>query len=359
MRKTWIAMVLCCIILLSGCANIYDNSYSAVRPHVKSSTTVGTQSLSASTRQELLTGIQKLIGSAKEEGVIYVDNYDQQQVQSDMQQLCATVKETYCVAAYALESISFELGKSDGRPALSLAIRYVRSRADILGIQAAADMSQAANQICRAMDRCDVSLVLKVNAYQEQDLLQVVENYAMENPHLVMEIPQVSWEVYPKEGTERVLELFFTYQTGRDALKSMQEKVNPVFASAVMYVSGDAGEHEKFSQLYSFLMERYDYKFDTSITPTYSLLRHGVGDSRAFAVVYAAMCRQAGLECIVVSGTKDGESHYWNIIHRDEKYFHVDLLAGSYRECKDEQMAGYVWDYSAYPACNGRTVPHE
>ena len=45
-------------------------------------------------------------------------------------------------------------------------------------------------------------------------------------------------------------------------------------------------------------MERYDYRIETSITPAYSLLRHGVGDSRAFAVVYAAMCQQAGLECL-------------------------------------------------------------
>ena len=72
--------------------------------------------------------------------------------------------------------------------------------------------------------------------------------------------------------------------------------MKPVFESAVLYVSGDGAEKQKFSQLYAFLMERFDYKVETSITPAYSLLRHGVGDSRAFATVYAAMCRLAGLE---------------------------------------------------------------
>lgn len=356
MKKKMIAILLCAVCLLSGCSEIYRGSYSTVKPHVQVQTPVVPQTLTAKNMQELRGHIEKMIDGGKEDGVIYVDGYDLSKVQTDMEKICNNISRDYPVAAFALEGISFELGKRDGRPALSLVIRYTRSRAELLGIRNAANMDMATLQICNAMARCDVSVVLHVTDYEELDYLQIVENYAMENPNLVMEVPRVSWEVYPQQGKSRVLEVFFTYQTSRDSLKSMQEKVEPVFASAVLYVSGDAGEREKYSQLYSFLMERYDYKFDTSITPTYSLLRHGVGDSRAFAVVYAAMCRQAGLECIVVSGTKDAESRYWNIICRDDTYYHVDLLSGNYRERKDQQMEGYVWDYSAYPACTGKPV---
>lgn len=359
MKKGMIAILLCGACLLSGCGKFYNGSYSTVRPHVQPQTPAVPQTLTAKNMQELRSHIEKMIDAGKEEGVVYVDGYAQDQVQKDMEQICRQIKLDYPVAAYAMEELSFELGKIDGHPALSLMIRYVRSRADIIGIRTASNMDMAAQQICNAMARCDVSLVLRVNDYEERDYLQIVETYAMESPDLVMELPQVSWEVYPKQGKSRVLELFFTYQTSRDALKSMQEQVKPVFASAVLYVSGDAGQREKYAQLYSFLMERHEYQYGTSITPTYSLLRHGVGDSRAFAVVYAAMCRQAELECIVVSGTKDGESHYWNIICRDDAYYHADLLSGRYWEWKDEQMAGYVWDYSAYPACTDKPVARE
>ena len=177
-----------------------------------------------------------------------------------------------------------------------------------------------------------------------------------------MEVPQVTQALYGT-GESRVVELIFSYQTSRDSLRRMQAQVKPVFESAVLYVSGDGDDYQKFSQLYAFLMERFDYKQETSITPAYSLLRHGTGDSRAFAQVYAAMCRDAGLTCLTVTGTRDGEPWTWNIVRDGEGFYHVDLLrcseGGRYRECTDEEMEGYVWDYSEYPVCAVAPVPEQ
>ena len=201
--------------------------------------------------------------------------------------------------------------------------------------------------------------MLLVGQYEDTDFSQFVQDYAREHPETIMEVPQVTQALYGT-GESRVVELIFSYQTSRDSLRRMQTQVKPVFESAVLYVSGDGDDYQKFSQLYAFLMERFDYKLETSITPTYSLLRHGIGDSRAFAQVYAAMCRDAGLTCITVTGTRDGEPWTWNIILDGEEYYHVDLLRcserGKYRELTDEEMEGYVWDYSDYPACTGKPV---
>ena len=172
-----------------------------------------------------------------------------------------------------------------------------------------------------------------------------------------MECPQVVVNIFPETGTSRLVELKFTYQTSRDALRVMQTQVHTVFESAAMYVSSYSKETEKFEQLYGFLMNflvEGDYQLETSITPAYSLLRHGVGDKKAFATVYAAMCREAGLDCQVVTGTRDGDPWVWNLIRVDGAYYHLDLLRcserGYYRTYPDNQMDGYVWDYSAYPA---------
>lgn len=359
MKKIWIYALLLVAFVLSGCSNVYNGSYSTVVPHVKPQVPVVEQALSASDQKQLSETLEKLIESGKTEAVISVEGYDQAQLQADMQSICTLIKINHSVSAFALDSISYELGKKDGQSVLSVTIAYTRNNAEILSIRSAVDMDKASEQIRNAVARCDATLILKVADYEERDLIQVVDAYALNNPQMVMEVPQVSWKTYPNSGDSRVLEVFFTYQTSRDSMRSMQEKVGRVFESASLYVSGDASETEKYSQLYSFLMERYDYQYDTSITPVYSLLSHGVGDSRAFAMVYGAMCRQADLECIVVSGAKDGESWYWNIICRDGAYYHVDLLAGNYQELTDEEMAGYVWDYSAYPVCTDTPIPRE
>ena len=101
-------------------------------------------------------------------------------------------------------------------------------------------------------------------------------------------------------------------------------------------------------------MERFDYSLETTITPAYSLLHEGVGDCTAFATVYAAMCRKAGLECHVVSGTREGEPWSWNLIYFMGNYFHVDLLfcsqTGGFAASLGSEMTDYEWDHSAYPS---------
>lgn len=348
--KMIVGMLVLCLLLV-GCGSVFDGSYSSVKPHQPQSGTSSNQTVSASNYVQLYAALVKLIEAGTEEKVISVVNYDQTQVQSDMHRAIKDAFERNPIAAYAVEDIKFELGKSSGQPALAVDISYTRDRAEIRKIKQVANIDEAVSAISSALNQCEVAIVLQIRNYRETDFVQVVENYAIENPQSVMELPQVTVSAYPQQGSNRVVELRFTYQTSRDSLKAMQSQVQPVFASAALYVSGDAEDQEKYTQLYSFLMERYDYQIETSITPIYSLLRHGVGDSRAFAVVYAAMCRQAGLECQVVSGTKGGESRYWNIVCDNGIYYHVDLLSGSFRELTDRQMTGYVWDYSAYPAC--------
>ena len=160
-----------------------------------------------------------------------------------------------------------------------------------------------------------------------------------------------------RNGRERVVEITFTYQTSREDLRAMKKKVSPIFTAAQLYVQESEDQREKCVQLYSFLMERYEnYTIQTSVTPSYSLLMYGVGDCKAFAEVYAAMCTDAGVDCRVVSGTRNGDPWYWNVLRRDGVNYHVDLLrcvqSGSYAELTEDSMGAYVWDYSAYSAPN-------
>ena len=203
-----------------------------------------------------------------------------------------------------------------------------------------------------ALVACDPSVVIMVSEYENVDIIQFAQDFTDRNSHQCMEVPQVTATIYPDSGKERIVEVSFTYENSREVLRNMQDTVTPIFSAAKMYVQGSEDAQQKCEQLYSFLMERFDYQIDTSITPTYSLLRHGVGDSKAFAMVYAVMCQNADLECQVVTGTHDGEAYYWNLIRIDGVDYHVDLLACSaaeeFKPMVADEMIGYVWDYSLY-----------
>ena len=73
------------------------------------------------------------------------------------------------------------------------------------------------------------------------------------------------------------------------------------------------------------------------------------------------MCREAGLDCQVITGSRNGDPWSWNLICCDGVYYHVDLLAslsaGNLLRKADAQMYGYVWDYAAYPAAGAVSEP--
>ena len=352
MKQRIFLLILTMSLLLTGCG-----TYVSVTPHREQRQTSQTDVATAVNYLELLSALKSSIAAGSEVTTITVAQYPPEVLDRDVRQSIMHAKNNDPIGSYAVEDIIYELGTRNGVPAVSLSIRYHHNRTEIQRIRKAVDVERAEVIISDVLKGYESSVVLLVEDYKTKDFAQFVQDYSEEHPQNVMETPLVSQRVYGT-GKNRVVELIFTYQTSRDALRRMQSQVQPVFDAARLYVSGDGQERQKFSQLYAFLMERFDYKLETSITPSYSLLCYGVGDSRAFATVYAAMCRSAGLECMVVTGTRGGEPWVWNIIRDAGVYYHVDLLheQENFLEFTDSEMNGYVWDYLAYPACTGQIL---
>ncbi len=356
MKKLTVCVLLTAV-LLWGCSWM-QGDYVSVTPHENDSTPTPNEVVSVSNYQQLQSALTALVESGTESSILSVAAFDSEKLPDSMDRAIHYVTAQHPIGAYAVEDVEWELGSSGGGDAVAVRITYRRSKGEIQRIRRLHTTVDALPLIYSALDQCNTGIVLYIEQYESMDLTQAVQDYAMAHPEQVMELPQVTELLYPDSGSSRLVELQFTYQTSREALKTMQSYVQPVFASARLYVSGDTETHIKYAQLYAFLMERYDYQQETSITPAYSLLRHGVGDSRAFASVYAAMCRQAGLECLIVTGTRAGEAHFWNMICIDGLYYHCDLFpSDSFSAKTDEEMQGYVWDYSTYPTCNGVPNP--
>ncbi|MBO7251514.1 MAG: hypothetical protein J6V25_02685, partial [Oscillospiraceae bacterium] len=291
--KKWRKLAVCLLaLLLTGCG-FPTGRYVSVTPHKEQRQSNQLAVISAENYLDLIQALTDMIANGTESATINVSQYPEQAVASGMAVAIRHAMENDPIGAYAVEGIEYELGASAGQPAVAIQIRYRHSRAEIRSIHTIEDMPQAEPLVAAALEDYDSSLVLLVQDYSTRDMGQMVKDLAEKNPQKIMETPQVTVSIYGN-GRQRVVELIFTYQTGRDGLRQMLHQVNPVFEAAMLYVSTEVADHQKFSQLYGFLMERFDYKIETSITPAYSLLHHGVGDSRAFAAVYAAMRRQAG-----------------------------------------------------------------
>lgn len=365
MKRGLICMAMLFAMLLGGCS-LMSGSYHSVTPHHEQLSEAQSDNLTASTYSELRNLLADLVETGTESAVIYVPEYDPDDLTQGMDDAVRYISDILPLGAYAIDKVAYEIGTSASQPAISVNISYLHGRAELRRIKQAENMEAAKTIIMKALADCDDSVVVYVEKYNHVDLVQLVEDYALENPDVVMEIPQVAIGTYPEQGTRRVLELKFAYQTSRDALRNMQTQVERVLASAALLIDQNIDDEQKYTQLFTFLTflaERSDYKLETSITPSYSLLCHGVGDAKTYAMVYAEMCRSAGLNCRMVSGTRSGEAWYWNLICIDGVYYHVDLIAsrtaGQFTKLSDGEMGGYVWDYSAYPAAGAQEEPTE
>lgn len=360
-RLAAVLLALICLAL-SGCGSWMDGHYVSETPHMERSDDDGQDLEWISNKEQLYDAICSMVNYGTSSDVFFMRDYTQKSVEDDMLRVVYQIMYTDPIGAYAVENIEYELGVNGGQSTLAVNVEYNHQRAEILRIKKVRDMDAAKSAVVTALNQMSTKLVLYVNDYEAVDFAQIVEDYALKKPEMVIEVPQVSITVYPEKGNDRVVEMNFIYQTNRDSLRNMQSQIKRMFESAELYVSSDESTYEKLSHLYVFLMERNNYQIGTSITPAYSLLRYGVGNAKSFAVVFAAMCQRIGVECQVVSGTRDGESWFWNIVKEDDAYCHVDLLRcaqnGEFRERSDAQMEGYVWDYSAYPPCD-REVPAE
>jgi hypothetical protein len=351
MRKV-VLCVLLVSILLTGCSGWRDGYYVSVTPH----TDDVYEQLKEMVEVESYAQIQDVLIQTVESGspsvVLSVEKLDEELLDMQMEMAISYVTGVNPYGAYAVDSILYEMGSGGTVPAVAVVINYNYRLPQLRAIHTVENMAEAVGIITSEVDRLESGVILRVKDYHKIDYVQMLQDYADQYPELVMEIPQITASTYPYEGSDCILEIQITYQSNRESLRNMQARVQDVFSSARLYVSGDGEDQEKYNQLYSFLMERYEYQFDTSITPAYSLLCHGVGDYRTFATIYAAMCRRSGLECYVVTGTKNAEPWFWNIVCIDGMYYHADLLSSDNLQLLgDSEMDGYVWAYSAYPAC--------
>lgn len=343
--------VICC--LLSGCGFWMEGDYLFVTPHEVQMEMPGDAIIEVSSYGQMRKALNDVVESCTEKCIISIANFNEATIDFYVKSAVNHIRNNTSVGAYGVEEITYEVGTNRGDVVVAFDIQYTHSRQEILGMLQVKDAEEMAAAVTEAMKQNEAYVVMRTDDYKSFDFLQLAQDYANNNPDLIMEMPHVGVSLYPNRGSDRIVAITFTYLNDRETLYQMQEQVASVFKSAELYVKETSQVVDIYSRLYSFLMQRDEYSMETSITPAYSLLQHGVGDSRAFASVYAAMCRKAGLNCTIVNGTRDGEPWCWNLVRFRGEYYHVDLLRcnelDEFKMQNPKDMTGYVWNYSAYP----------
>ena len=121
--------------------------------------------------------------------------------------------------------------------------------------------------------------------------------------------------------------------------------------------------------LYNYLCDNVQFDLENLYDETvllkytaYGAVSEGKAVCQGFAQLYYRLARAAGLDCRIVTGTRAGENHAWNIIKIGEYWYHVDAACGA--QMADNTgyfmkplFGNYVITYGDHTATEIRSYP--
>lgn len=351
--------------LLSGCGALVEDTYLDIHAHSEE-TTQATETVSEAETHTVVTNRSELRGAVLsrirdwvESDTLLVEHYEGD-LEIDLAEILTYSTQEDPIGAYAVDFVDAELSGDAASGSIELSIVFRRSAAEIASIVTVNDTSAALRRIEQTLVNTESALTLRIRNYAEEDFETYIFGYCLRNPNLIVALPEISAQVYPKAGETRILELHFTYAQTKDNLSLMLSSVNTILNSASSYVKSGKTETERLELLARFLCNRFDYEIggDVPTMPAYDLLCEGKAHSLSFATVFRFESVKAGADCRLVSGERNGEPWYWNIVCLDGVYYHVDLMRGVERNestltllsAAELRAEGYVWAEHEYPA---------
>ncbi len=373
MKKRTIALLLFISIVmgLCGCSALYRKEYLSVSQYTEGEYDdyVG-YFCDVADFAELKAAIIRMVSEHTEEGRIRFFNYSGNP-QSDLAQACWEVKTETALASYAVDYMS-----SDPKPILNyyeavVYIAYKHSEKEIAEIKNVSDMSglvQGLEQVLGELTNYAVFHLANVNM-TENTVLSAISKAYWENPVSCVVIPTAKVQVHPKSGIFRIVEIELYYGRTDQVLSEMRQRLSQRLYELTEKLQKD--DKEVFAlDAYNLLASNCSYdpegklrreeELEADLGATgYGALVEGYADSQGFAAAFSALCGTADIPCLVVEGTVDKASHFWNIIELDGIYYHVDVsadstwgLGNSFLVSDEHMQSRYWWNIEEYPECH-------
>lgn len=363
MKKRAIAMLLTAAAALGlcGCSALYKKEYLSVSEYTEGSyDDYEGYMCEVSSFDELKAAIIKMVAEHSDEERIRFSDYEGNP-QSDLAQACWEVKSETALASYAVDYMSYDPIRVVNYYEAVVYIAYKHGEKDIAAIvnlRSAEELAENMAEVLGSLSNYAVYQLPNAVLTEEQVTALVLDAY-MSEPTSCVVMPTVQVKLHPESGIFRIVEVELYYGRTQAVLMEMKQELS----ERITELSGRLQKDDKnvFAlDAYNLLASNCQYDPDGKIrqerqlesdlgATAYGALSQGCADSQGIASAYSALCRTAGIPCVVVSGSVDKTPHFWNIVRLDGEYFHVDVSAdsswgmGNSFLMSDEQMLTRYW----------------
>lgn len=373
MTKKLIALLLVAVLLLtSGCTSLFKKEYLSVAEYTDEEHNESRQNAKeVSSYAELKNAINDMVKNHVEEERLRFIGYDGA-IHNDLSQVFSEVKEETVLGSYSVSYMSYyEVGRLVTYYEATVYINYKRTEAEIAAITYVAGEPKLLSFLDETMTSLKRYAAIRMISadLNEAYLIAAVNRTFNANPASCVLAPEVTVTVHSSAGTDCIIEFEFNYGRTATVISAMRQELDQAIVDITSGIL--SSEPQAFAlEAYNSLAMLVSYDPDGEIRKAagglvaslngsvYGALVEGIADSRGLALAYSALCREAGVECFVVTGTLDKAEHSWNIIRLGENYYHVDVSAdftlgitGAFGRSDDQMLSGYWWNIEDYPEC--------
>lgn len=237
-----------------------------------------------------------------------------------------------------------------------------------------------------------VTLLLDGVTATEEELFSILDGAEMNSAMLPCEAATVCYQAYdPEESTDsnessdesssrQIVRMWLDFETPEENLAEKKEELKTAAESIGQEILASVEKEDSYESKKSDVIDRILYEkiydkilelaeYDDSIATmtdasrlsldmriqrsAYGALVDGHTVCTGYARGFGALCKELNLPCWVVSGTRNGVRHTWNLVKADGELLYVDCTAGDTGSGKEqtlfftkEQMDanGYIMD---------------
>ena len=341
-------------LLLCGCAPLRQ-SYLSVTPHDKQTVSEADSSaIRVEDYPSLVSAIYGLVSQGQEEGLIRLHNYTRN-VAADLSSACDEVSHEDPLGAYAVDGIKHSFKRILTYYEVAVTISYRRSPEQISSVVTVTGSGAIRAELSDTLAAFRPEVALRINYFSEgaEYIEDLVRRAYYDTPAAAMGLPQFAVSLYPDQGSQRIVEVVFTYPESTEALQKKSVETQDAAQALVDNLPKPTPRGDVLAgALYRALRQRC---LDTGLLSTaHAALVGGEADSQGMALGFKLLCDLTGLECQVAQGRyADGTVHFWTIVAVEDGYLHVDPSSEEGLLLTDGALAdlGLDWDREAYPVC--------
>lgn len=173
---------------------------------------------------------------------------------------------------------------------------------------------------------------------------------------LLADNPDIFWVKTAASGCKykgkKVLDTYmqFTYSMSKDKMKDTQKKLQKK-ANALLKGMPKDSDYEKVKFIYEQVIDSVSYDYVTTAKKENQLITSAMLKGKSvcagYTKMYTYLLQKAGIPCMMLSGKADNQSHAWDVVKVDGKWYYSDVTWGD-MENKNSDYVTDIEDYTSH-----------